>query len=203
MRKFLMILLIGIICFGLIGCGKKSETNNNDTNEKKQNSESNNIIPSIKQSIDLTYKVCLKDSESCLDGNKEYVANLIDYIDIDFNYTFSENENKNYEHRYQVDAELIITAGNNNILYYKKDIIINQIQKSSKGNIFINENAKIDYDKYQNIAQDIVFEIERMGSISMQASLKVVFYVAENDLGESKVELLIPLSEQTITITKR
>ena len=60
----------------------------------------------------LDYKVYLKPnpyfSEAYIGKGKQYIANLIDYIDVDFNYNFYSSDFIDYDYRYLINAEVLV-----------------------------------------------------------------------------------------------
>src|SRR5574344_1636093 len=65
---------------------------------------------SYKEDNDLDYKVFLKDNNyfdtPYLEKGSEYVASLIDYLDLTFHYDFSSSIPVNYEYTYYIDADV-------------------------------------------------------------------------------------------------
>ena len=68
------------------------------------------------------YKIYLKDNnyykQNYLDKDMSYIANLIDYVLIDYNYKFVSNIELNGEYSYKIVATLEIGNPKNNSLFY-------------------------------------------------------------------------------------
>ena len=105
------------------------------------------------------YKVYLKNNiyydEKYLEKDMSYIANLIDYILIDYNYKFTSNTLLSGEYYYKISADLEITNPVNNSLYYSKNYLLLDEKKiilENQKEYTIHENIRIDYDNYNFLA---------------------------------------------------
>jgi hypothetical protein len=168
---------------------------------------------SYEENSSLDYKVYLKDNEYFddlyLKKDLQYIASLIDYINVDFDYNFKSSDKVDYDYSYYITGTVVATKTNDDtaILYQKEYTLLNE-QKVSKEDVDsfnIKENLNINYDNYNNIVNSFKSEY----ALQLDAKLIIKLYVITN--GEyqnfnngihngSVMELTIPLSEQTIAI---
>lgn len=167
-----------------------------------------------KEQSSLDYKVYLKDNNyfqtQHLGKEMQYIASLVDHIYIDFNYDFKINENIDYDYKYYIEADLTIFEKNkpNNIIFEKKEKLVENIAKNDTNlnEININENLKINYDQYNNLVKEFKSEY----NISADSNMKIALYIEVNGIYKkfeysikknNKMEILIPLNEQIINIS--
>ena len=159
----------------------------------------------------VNYLVYLKEndyfSETYLPEGKQYIASLIDYVDTTFTYTFKGNDAYDYKYSYDITATLIANQRDkpDQILYEKEFVLKEKQEKDNINPFVINENIKIDYDYYNSIMN----EFKSTYALSIDAYLKVqlnIFWNVEDTIFEqnvgktSSLDLVIPLSEQTIKV---
>ena len=138
-----------------------------------------------------------------------YIANLIDYISIDYNYKFTSNTLLNGEYYYKISADLEIINPENNSLYYSKNYLLldeKRFTLENKQEYTIHENIKIDYDTYNFLANSF----KSSYGINVESKLKVYLEIHRRIEEESvnnskinsdgKINLIIPLSEKAINI---
>ncbi len=168
---------------------------------------------SYSESGNVDYKVYLKDNdyyeEKFLGKDMQYIASLINMINIDFNYQLHAAEDMKFNYKYKIIGTLKITDRDNKdkVLYTKDYILQEETKKTLKDNNFvIKEDVDIDYEKYNSYANSF----RRDYSLTSNASLIVKMIVdvdgqyqkIEDNIRKSNtLELSIPLSEQTIDIT--
>lgn len=166
-----------------------------------------------RQTSNLDYKVYLKENEyykePYLEKNMQYIASLIDDVDINFNYNFSVNQNINYKYTYYVKADLSVadTQDKSKIIYSKSDKLtkpVTLIKENSTG-FNINQNIKINYSEYN----DLVKAFKSAYGISANSNLVLSLCLEIEDEKGSKIRSLdssdtmkitIPLTEQMIDI---
>ena len=79
---------------------------------------------------DIDYKVYLKDnsfySDKYLGKDMQYVASLIDRININYKFDMKTDNNLNFNYKYNIKADLLITDPNDNnkILYKKSNVLV-------------------------------------------------------------------------------
>ena len=160
------------------------------------------------ENSDLDYKVYLKDneffSENYLDEEKHYIATLIDYINADYEYKVDFSDKTiNYDYKYKIMAEIkVIDKTSQKALYEYNDLIVNEksLKGNSKSQLKIDENVKIDYNKYNDLIKKFVnlYDLE-----NYTATVFVNMYteIDENDNDKKPViSLQIPLTTDTMAI---
>lgn len=159
----------------------------------------------------LDYNVYLKENqfykEPFLKKDNVYISTLIDYINAEFNYNFKVVEDISLGYDYYVSAKLLIGENDNKKIYESEDILLDkrEIKQVEKGTFSIDENIKIDYNKYNSLASTF---LKKYG-LSTGAKLIVSMYVDingtyenfEKKLNDSAVvSLEIPLTTTTTEI---
>ncbi len=162
----------------------------------------------------IDYKVYLKENtyyeDEYLNPGLEYVASLVESINIDFDYTILANETLNYEYKYRVLADLTITKNNepDSLLKHEQTIILEEKVATSHSSVInIEEEVIINYDSYNKIVNDY----KKGNGILVDSNLVITFEVydvvgisesIDNQLkNANNLSLTIPLSEQIIDIT--
>lgn len=164
-----------------------------------------------KQTSNIDYKVYLRENKyygnDYLDKDMQYIASLIDNINIDFKYDFSINQDINYKYTYYIKSEVKVTDINDPTLniYTKTEKLTepNTVVKEGSNNFNIYENVKIDYNKYN----DLVKSFKNTYLISADSNLVLTMLVDIEDEKGNKIKndnevmkITIPLTEQTINI---
>ena len=161
----------------------------------------------------LDYKVYLKENDFFADKylgkDKQYIANLIDYIDATFNYdlTFKNNSNS-YDYSYKIEAEVnVVNPDNNNSIYRTSELLVPTKKGTGHGHktTTISEKLKIDYNKYNDLISKF---IETYDLSHLDSNLSINMYVDfDGDCGgnqkenqKSVIRLVIPLTTKTIAI---
>ena len=144
-----------------------------------------------KQEID--YKVYLKKNDfyekDYLDKDMIYVSNLIDNIDIDFTYDFLIVEEANIDFNYRIVGDLIISSPNGNKNYFDKQYVLldNKTASINNGNVYrIEENIKIDYDYYNNLASSFknqfVVDTDSYLKVYLEIEKKTIYLYLKDQL---------------------
>lgn len=161
----------------------------------------------------IDYKVYLKENNyypgEYLEKNMQYIANLVDKVNIDFNYEMHSSEKMNYNYVYNIKANLVITDPNDNnkILYKKTNVLVNdKAMKLVNNNFVINDNVSIDYDEYNNYVnafkKEYALSVKSKLIITMEISVNGDNEVLKDKLNKkNNLGIAIPLSEQTIDIS--
>ena len=157
----------------------------------------------------LDYKVYLKENDfyetPYLGKNMLYIASLIDKINIDFNYNFTSSENIYLDFNYNIIGKLVISDSEEKNTYYEKEYILLNDKKVSMENSnsqIINENIAIDYDYYNNLANNFKM------TFGVNTTSNLIIYLSINKIGDdsqtmnnnSLMLIKIPLSEKAINI---
>lgn len=159
------------------------------------------------------YKVFLKDNiyyeDKYLDKNMSYIANLIDYISVDYNYKFKADTLFDGEYSYKIRADLeILNAENKTLFFTKKYDLIKEktftIENQNEYNIV--ENIKIDYDHYNSLANGFKSSYGVDTESNLIVYLDIYRNIDQNSInnpninGNGTIKLTIPLSEKAINI---
>lgn len=159
------------------------------------------------------YKVFLKDNiyyeDKYLDKNMSYIANLIDYISVDYNYKFKADTLFDGEYSYKIRADLeILNAENKTLFFTKKYDLIKEktftIENQNEYNIV--ENIKIDYDHYNSLANGFKSSYGVDTESNLIVYLDIYRNIDQNSInnpninGKGTIKLTIPLSEKAINI---
>lgn len=162
----------------------------------------------------LDYKVYLKPNpyftETYLGKGRQYIANLIDYIDVDFNYDFNASNLMNFQYRYLIKADIVVyeKGDSSKILYQtSENLVPEKTLQYNNANIYsIRENLKVDYARYNAL----VSSFKKDYSLALESDLKVTLYVFMNGSAETieqplssaqTMVLSLPLTEQTINVS--
>ncbi len=162
---------------------------------------------------EIDYKVYLKDNdyydEPFLDKGMQYIASLINTINVDFKYEITSFDELDYKYKYRIIGDLVITEKNNpsKVLYKNTEILLEDTTKEVTDDSFvISEDLDINYDKYN----DYVVAFQKDYSLTVDSNLVLtleVDTVGENNIlvnnfnKNSNLIISIPLSEHTISIT--
>ena len=161
----------------------------------------------------LDYRVYLKENpyftEPYLGKGKQYIANLINYVDVDFNYNFNASDYINYTYRYLIKADVSVyeKGDTSKVLYKKSDTLVPEktMKYNNSNSYMIRENLQVNYAKYN----EIVSSFKKDYSLALESDLKITLYVFMNGtsdkvqqpLSSSQTMVLsMPLTEQTINI---
>ena len=159
----------------------------------------------------INYKVYLNQNNyfntPYLEENRTYIANLINYLDIDFHYNLKLSEKINGDYTYSVIAKVKANKANGEKgNYWTNDYVLVQPKKmnlTNKDVLSINENVKVDYNKYN----DVLNSFKKEYGIVPEGLLDVVLNVESTGKGEvftepvdisSNLSLSIPLLEKAV-----
>lgn len=155
----------------------------------------------------IDYKICLKENtfyeSSCIDKDMSYVASLIKSIPLTFQYNFKANKEVNLDSKYEVKADLVISNSEDLTTYFKKTYVLvplTKVKSETSNYSIIDRNVDIDYDYYNNIAN----EFKSQYGVDVKSSLNVSFVVynksSEVYLNPSTTTISIPLSQKSISV---
>lgn len=138
---------------------------------------------SYKESNNIHYTVLLKDNnileEKEMTSNLNYIASLIDKVNVNYIYSFNPEELLKGMYNYNVVATINIVDELTGELYYEKEyVLIDSIKEHIlKSKLTINNTLEIDYNYFKDIAyKSIIYYGEHA-----KANLNVSFNV-EKDL---------------------
>jgi len=159
------------------------------------------------------YKVFLKENEffeqQYLKEGNQYIASLIDYIEVNFKYDLGSLDAKsNYKYSYKIVAETNVTdKTNHNPLYDLEEALLEQTELANMVNtkVSIDETIKIDYNKFNDLINKFIYVYDLEGSDSL---LDVNMYVTVldsagkeiNTISKPVASLSIPLTEKTMAV---
>lgn len=176
---------------------------------------SNVAILTYAEKSNLDYKVYLKENdyfkEKYLPKNKQYIASIIDYIDIFYDYTFTSSKPINAKYKYKVvgkiNAQYKVDTNNIKQVWQNEYVLSEgkELEIKDKGTFTISENVKVDYDKYNqiisNFKKDYMLSVTSDLTVSLLVEVNGEYVPANKVFNESNdINLTIPLSEQTINI---
>ncbi len=162
------------------------------------------------------YKVYLADNkfygEEYLNGDRAYVASLIDHVLVDFAYALKmDTDDVDYKYNYKINAVVNVTDSRSGAPIYDPEYIIaaESNKNASQSTLNISKQVDIDYDFYNDIAKDF---IEAYSVTDCTATLVVKMYVdvvgkseqfAADNSNEYTQQISIPLLEPTVKITSK
>ena len=158
----------------------------------------------------IDYQVHLKENDfydtPYLNKGMAYIASLIDKINIDFNYMFYSNKTNSIDIYHKAVAKLVIASQNNDKVFYENEYELAGKEVENivdKYEYDLNESVVIDYDYYNNLAN----EFKNKYAVATNSYLEVYLQVDEvrnnkshSLINESKTILTIPLSHREINI---
>lgn len=165
------------------------------------------------ESNNIAYKVYLKENqfydEKFLSENMQYVASLIDYIEVDFSSLFNIDEVSNIDYKYSVKGTLNIADANNNgkILFSKDEVLLeektNKVENNKSFNI--SEKIKVKYQNYNNLAQSFKSTYRVNTNSTLDLELKVEFQAKPDSFNNNFTDsytsnISIPLDSLTINV---
>lgn len=158
---------------------------------------------------ELDYNVALKENEyyeqTHLDKDRQYIASLIDHINANFKYNLSVKEDLEYQYKYKIIANVnVIDNGTNKIIYDLSENIIEEEVGKNEKLLEIEENVRIDYNKYNDLISEFV-EGYNLKNVTSKLTVKMYVGIAgtvqdfekEED---SVISIDIPLTTATVGI---
>ncbi|MBQ9072429.1 MAG: hypothetical protein IJY25_04660 [Bacilli bacterium] len=169
-------------------------------------------VVNYRENGSLDYKVYLKPNEfyeqPYLGRDMLYVASLIKNIDLNFNYQFMISETKNLDFNYSIVANLKITDQSEANVYYQKEYTLlnnKEAKLTAKNQYAISENVSIDYDYYNQIANNFKTSYGVDGVSNLTIYLKINKNVMENETSilnnGNSMSVKIPLSQKALNIS--
>ena len=161
---------------------------------------------------DVDYRVYLKENdyydESYLDAGMQYIASLINTINVDFNYEVHTTEELDYHYNYEITANLVVTDRNNSsrVLYERPETLVsNKTVQVTDNNFVINEDIDIDYDEYNDYVNafksDYALNVDSNLVITLSVTTVGDYEPTGDELNlDNEISITIPLSQQTIDI---
>lgn len=158
------------------------------------------------------YKVYLKDNEfykdKYLGKGMQYIASLINTVNVDFSYTNQYTSVVNYEYDYDITAKILVTDkyDNSKVLFEKEEVVVKNKHNSGVDDDFnINENIDIDYDKYNSYVTSFkdtyALDVDSNLIVTMNINYKGSYNSKDISTKQSKLNITIPLTKNTIDIS--
>lgn len=167
------------------------------------------------ESSNVDYKVYYEENDFFKDEyvgkDQSYIASLIEKIVADFKYEINmASSTVLYKYTYSIDTQLEIFDNEfKKPIYNPVEVLVEETtyQQSSSEKLVINEQIEIDYNEYNDIANQFVkeFELSRVDcNIIVKMHINVVSTCddfAENANDNYTVTLSIPLTNKTTDVT--
>lgn len=145
-----------------------------------------------------------------LEEGKQYISEIIDYIDIDFNNKITFDKKLDYVATKQVvaDVKIVDSSNEENVIYESQETLDEDSKISNKdiNDIDLGTSIKIDYRKFNTLTNDF------KSNYGISANCKLIVTYFATYIGDYKdfddvkksttMKVEIPLSEQMITINK-
>lgn len=201
-QVFIIIFVLGLMAFSIWAIVKSVKP---ETTEGKE-------LYSYKFTNDLNYKVYIKQNkfytQPYMEMNKQYIASLIDHIDVTTKYNFQSTEDLQYTYTYEIVATakgiFAETDDKANEVWSKTyQIVPRETQTGTGKTINIDKTVSINYNEYNAIMTDF----RNAFGLSVDAEVDVVFKATvtgglpgqEQTLKENNtVGLAIPLLKTTV-----
>ena len=139
-----------------------------------------------------------------LEENMQYIASLIDYVTANFKYQLQSSDNNssigNYTYKIVAETKVVNEANQNTIFKFDEDIIEAKKLHSSDSKIYINNEIKIDYNKYNDIISKFI-NVYNLNDITSTVTINM--YVNVEGVSKSNApvaSLVIPLTTKTVAI---
>lgn len=168
-------------------------------------------VINYRENSNIDYKVYLKDNDfydnKYLDKGMVYVANLIDHVTAQFYYKFNIDEKSNITFEYDAIAKLLIKDRESDKTYFEKDYTLLKKDKEiikDKDNFNLNKSVKIDYNYYNDLANEFrqKYGLDTKSDVVVNLRVTMRGY-GENDINlsdSSTMSLTIPLSKSAVNI---
>lgn len=165
------------------------------------------------ENSNLDYKVYLKENDffntRYLEEENQYIASLIDYIEVNFRYELQASESGlNYKYIYKIVAEVNVEDKiNHKSLYkFKEDLIESkEYEHNTKSKLIINEPIKVDYNRYNDIIKRFVdlYDLDNSNAsvnVNMYVDLLDNETIDKDKKNTPAISLTIPLTTETMAI---
>ena len=136
-----------------------------------------------------------------------FLTSLIDYIDTDFDYTFKSAENIGLEYSYYIDAITKVDGIDGKNIWSNVEHIKEETKTSDlSGTSFkISENVKLNYAKYDQLADNFIRKYKISGDAYLEVNLYVTLSGKHNDFDKkisdkAVMTLKVPLNVKTVSI---
>ena len=165
------------------------------------------------QSSNLKYDVTLKENnyynDDNLSENMQYIASLIDYIDVDFNYNFSASNTFDYTYTYYIESYVSVTDGEDDskVIYSKIDKLTDPVTVANENSsgFNINRSVRVNYDEYNDLVKEFKSTYGLSADSNLVLSLRLEIKdkegtVIRNSNSNNTTKITIPLTQQLVNI---
>ena len=204
-RVFLLIIVIAVMITSVVSIFKSL---NPEQAAKEE-------LYSYNYNSNLNYRVYLKNNNffttSYLGMNNQYIASLIDHIEVDTKYTLQASKELDYSYSYEIVATakgLYQNSDGKDVEVWSKAYpITNSTTQTGTGKtISVNKTVSLDYNNYNNIMTDFRNQFGLSVDARVDLSMKINITAGlkgETEKGlqtDSRMTLEIPLLQQTVNI---
>lgn len=171
---------------------------------------------SYNYSTNMNYRVYLKNNKffdaPYLGMNKQYIASIIDRIEVDVRYNFQSTKDLDYNYSYEIVATtkgLYETTDGKDVEVWSKAYPISNLQtQSGSGKDFsISKTVTVDYNTYNDIMTDFRnqfgLSIDARVDLTLRVNITAGLKGSNNNTLQSNTasSLKIPLLKQTVQIS--
>lgn len=162
----------------------------------------------------IDYKVYLEKNDffvnKYLGKDRQYIAELIDYVIADFEYSISLDSNDvSYKYDYRVEMEAnVVNKETRNVIFNNKKEVINKKDLVATDGVCIYEEIMLDYNYYNNLVKNLIntYGLLDVAESSLFVRLYVTFNCGLDDVknaSENDVVLTmqIPLAKKTVDVS--
>ena len=152
----------------------------------------------------IEYSVCLNKNdfykEECLSEEKEYLTSLTNEIRVLFNYERVYVEDTKSDLNYHIVSKLRIYSRDNNREIYtdERELTKQKTFKGEKKVYNVQDNTAISLDDFSDVVKKYVSDY----GVNSRAELEVSLNVGEKEAETSVAKIVIPLMDQTYSISK-
>ena len=158
------------------------------------------------------YKVYLKDNDfyqdKYLGKGMQYIASLINTVNINFDYNNKYTSVVNYQYDYTVKAKILVTDkyDDSKVLFQKEETLVdNKHGNGVDDDFMLNENIDIDYDKYNSYVtafkETYALDVDSNLIITMSINHRGSYNSKDITNKNSELNITIPLTKNTIDIS--
>jgi len=161
----------------------------------------------------LDYQVCYIENdffpEECIPSGRQYVANLINHVDMNFNYQFNGSDLFDFTYTYSVVATTIANERGQaeRILFDREDVLLAErtVQVNRETGFIIDEDIRVDYRYFNNIINNFRREYVLLLDSQIIVTLNIRVDGVHPDIADPiqvnrDITFEIPLSEQTLDV---
>ena len=205
-QVFLLILVLIVLAFGIWAVARSLSGNGNNRDE----------LYSYNYNSSVSYKVFLRDNNfftaNSLGMNKQYIASLVDYIEMEAKYNFQSDKDLDYTYTYDVVATakgVYAEAESEASEVWSKEYPVAAAEtKSGTGKSFtVDKTVQLDYNTYNQIMTDFrnQFGLSVDASVDLSLRLNITGSLkgeeTQNLQESNTMTLNIPLVKPTFVIT--